>query len=141
MEERVRASEAERRLALLLFEAFSVVALMLAAIGTYSLLSGSVTERLREIAVRTALGASRSSIVALVLRQGVLLTAAGVAIGLAAALFAGRLLDTLLFGVARTDLVTYAAVIALLTVVSVMAAWLPAWRAARVDPNAVLRTQ
>ncbi len=140
MEERVRASAAERRLALLQFEAFSVVALMLAAIGTYSPLSGTVTERRREIAVRTALGASRGAIVALVLRQGVLLTAAGVAVGLAASFFASRLLDTLLFGVERMDSLTYAGVIALLTAISVMAAWLPASRAARVDPNAVLRT-
>jgi putative ABC transport system permease protein len=140
MAERVRASEAERHLALLLFEAFSAVALVLAAIGTYGLLSGSVTERLREIALRTAMGATRRDILALVLRQGLSLAAAGIGTGLAGALAASRLLDTLLFGVSRADSLTYAGVVALLAAISLLASWMPAWRAASIDPTAVLRT-
>jgi putative ABC transport system permease protein len=139
MNDRLRASAAERRFALLLFEAFGVVALVLAAIGTYSLLSGIVAERLREIAVRAALGAGRRGILTLVLRQGLSLTAAGIAIGVAAATMATRLLDTLLFGVSRLDPATYLGVVVLFTSMSMIASWIPAWRAARMDPNVVLR--
>jgi putative ABC transport system permease protein len=135
------ATAAERRFALILFEAFGLVALVLAATGIYSVLSGSVTERLREIGVRAALGASRGSIRALILRQGMTLTAIGVAIGLAAAVAASRALVTLLFGVTRVDPPTYLGVVALLLGVSAVACWLPAWRAARVDPSITLRAE
>src|SRR4029434_4194081 len=98
-----KASAADRRFALLLFEAFGITALILAAIGTYSLLSGSVTERTREIGVRAALGASRFDILALVLREGMTLTGLGIAIGLAGATITSRALVTLLFGVTPLD--------------------------------------
>jgi putative ABC transport system permease protein len=134
-------SAAERRFALILFEAFGAVALVLAAMGIYGVLSGSVTERMREIGVRSALGASRGSIVALVLRQGMTLTALGMAIGLTGAIVGSQAIVTLLFGVTRLDPATYAGVVALLVGVSSMACWLPAWRAARVDPSITLRAE
>jgi predicted permease len=139
MEALVTASAAERRFALVIFEAFALVALTLAAIGLYGVLAGSVTERTREIGVRSALGASRADILALVLRQGLTLTAAGIAIGLAGALAASGALVTLLFGITRLDPVTHVGVVALLTLVAAVASWLPAWRASRVDPAVTLR--
>ncbi|MDQ6887033.1 MAG: ABC transporter permease [Gemmatimonadota bacterium] len=135
------ASAAERRFALILFEAFALAALALAAAGIYGVLSGSVAERTREIGVRSALGASRTVILALVLRQGLTLTGLGVAIGLAGASVASRAIITMLFGVSRLDPVTYLGVIALLGGVSMIACAVPAWRAARVDPASTLRTE
>jgi ABC-type antimicrobial peptide transport system permease subunit len=139
MDERLQASAADRRFALLLFEAFGLTALLLAAVGTYSLLSGGVTERTREIGVRSALGATRSRIVGLVLRQGMTLTAIGIAIGLVGAFIASRALMTLLFGISPLDAVTYVAVAGLLASVSLVACGMPAWRAARVHPTIALR--
>jgi putative ABC transport system permease protein len=141
MEELVAASAAERRFVLILFEAFALVALTLAAIGIYGVLSGSVTERMREIGVRCALGASRASILALVVRQGLTLTSLGILIGLTGAIIASRALITLLFGISRLDPITYAGVIALLVSVAALACWLPAWRAARIDPTITLRAE
>ena len=137
----LESSEAQRRFALTLFEAFGIVALLLAAVGIYGVLSGGVTERMREIGVRAALGASRRSILMLVLRQGMMLTGIGVLIGLLGAAAATRLVVSLLYGVSRFDMVTYTAVIALLAIVSAMACWLPAWRAAQVDPSITLRSE
>jgi putative ABC transport system permease protein len=141
MDSLLAASEAERRFVLILFEAFGLVALVLAATGIYAVLSGSVTERMREIGVRVAVGASRGDIVGLVIRQGVQLTALGVVIGLAGAMAASQGLITLLFGVSRLDPVTYLGVIALLAGVAVIACALPAWRAAQVDPAITLRAE
>ncbi|MGB8536184.1 MAG: ABC transporter permease [Acidobacteriaceae bacterium] len=137
----LESSEAQRRFALTLFEAFGMVALLLAAVGIYGVLSGGVTERMREIGVRAALGASRRSILMLVLRQGMMLTAIGVLIGLLGAMAASRIVVSLLYGVSRFDLLTYISVIALLAVVSGIACWLPAWRAAQVDPSITLRAE
>jgi putative ABC transport system permease protein len=141
MDDLLAASAAERRFALILFEAFGLVALVLAASGIYGVLSGSVTERTREIGVRLTLGASRGNIVTLVVRQGMTLTVLGVVIGLAGAVAATRAIVTLLFGVSRFDPITYLGVIVLLLGVSVVACWLPAWRAARVDPLVALRDE
>ena len=135
----LKTSAADRRFALLIFEAFGIAALILAAVGTYSLLSGSVTERTREMGVRAALGASRSNIVGLVIRQGMALTGLGIAIGLIGAAIASRAIVTLLFGVTPLDAVTYAGVAAVLAGVSMLACALPAWRAARVRPSVALR--
>jgi putative ABC transport system permease protein len=137
----VEASEAERGFVLILFEAFGVVALALAAVGIFGILSGSVAERTREIGVRTALGASRGNIVGLVLRHGMMLTALGVAIGLCGAVGASQALATLLYGVSKLDAVTYCGVIVVLGVVAAGACWTPAWRAARVDPAVTLRAE
>jgi len=139
MDERVKISAADRRFALLLFEAFGITALILAAIGTYSLLSGSVTERTREMGVRAALGASRFDILTLVLRQGMTLTGIGIAIGIVGAGLASRALVTLLFGITPLDAITYFSVALLLTVVSIVACAMPAWRASRVRPSVALR--
>jgi predicted permease len=137
----LESSEAQRRFALTLFEAFGMVALLLAAVGIYGVLSGGVTERMREIGVRAALGASRRSILMLVLRQGMMLTAIGILIGLLGAVATSRIVVSLLYGVSRFDLVTYISVIALLAAVSAIACWLPAWRAAQVDPSITLRAE
>lgn len=140
MRDLVAASAAERRFAQTVFQAFAIAALLLAAAGIYGVLSGSVAERLREIGVRSALGASRGNILALVARQGLMLTALGIAIGVAGALAATRVIATLLFGVSALDPVTYLGVTGLLLLVSLVACALPAWRAARVDPAATLRS-
>jgi putative ABC transport system permease protein len=140
MDERIARSAAERRFALLLFEAFAASALMLAAVGLFGVLSTSVAERTREIGVRAALGASRSDIVSLVVGQALALTAAGVAVGIGGAIAASRALDTLLFDVSRADPGTYASVVMLLMAVSAAACWMPAWRAARIDPAITLRS-
>jgi putative ABC transport system permease protein len=141
MDSLLLASEAERRFALTLFATFGIAALMLVASGIYGVLSGSVTERSREIGVRLALGASPQGILRLILRQGMALTGIGTAIGLAGAVAASQALVTLLYGISRLDLVTYAGVVALLAVVSALACWAPAWRAARVDPSITLRAE
>ncbi len=139
MDTLLAASQAERHFALILFEAFGIVALILAAIGIYGILSGSVTERMREIGVRSALGASRRDILALILRQGMTLTGIGIVIGLGGALAASQALIAMLYGISRFDPITYAGVIGLLAIVSGIACWVPAWRASQVDPSITFR--
>jgi putative ABC transport system permease protein len=139
MDSLLAASAAERKFVLVLFEAFGVVALVLAATGIYGVLSGSVTERFREIGIRAALGASRASILALVVRQGMALATLGSAIGLVGAAIVSQAIMTLLFGISRLDPVTYGGVIALLGTASAVSCWAPAWRATKVDPMVVLR--
>ena len=134
-------SEAQRRFVLMLFEAFGLVALALASIGVYGVLSGSVSERTREIGVRVAVGATRGNILALIVRQGMILTALGIVIGLVGAMAASQALITLLFGVSRLDPATYLGVIFLLAAVSAIACGIPAWRAARIDPATTLRSE
>jgi len=139
MEELVATSAAERRFVLILFEAFGLVALVLAATGIYAVLSGNVTERTREIGVRAALGASRGNIVTMVIRQAMTLTGLGVVLGLAGAVVASQAIATMLFGVSSLDPLTYLAVITMLAAVSALACSVPAWRAARVEPMVALR--
>ena len=141
MDNLLAASAAERRFALVLFEAFALTALLLAAAGIYGVLSGSVTARTREMGVRSALGATPASILALVLRQGITLTGFGVVIGLAGAVAASQGIAAMLFGVSRLDPVTYVAVIALLAGVSAIACYVPARRASRIDPMSALRQE
>ena len=141
LDDLLAASAAERRFVLILFEAFGLVALALAATGIFGVLSGSVTERTREIGVRSALGASRRTLVVLVLRQGMTLSAVGVLLGLVGAAVATQAIAALLFGVSRLDPVTYLGVIVLLASVSVVACGIPAWRAAKVDPVVALRCE
>jgi len=129
------------RLLAQLIGVFAGLALLLAAIGTYGVLSYMVAERRREIGIRLALGADRSNVVAQVMRQGLLLTSVGVIVGLAGAFGLNRLLASLLFGVKPTDATTMTGVIATITLVALVACVLPAWRASRLDPNAVLRAE
>jgi putative ABC transport system permease protein len=129
------------RLLAQLLGAFAGLALLLAAIGTYGVLSYMVTERRREIGIRVALGATRSHVLTQIMKQGLQVTAIGAAIGLAGALAVNRLIASLLFGVQPTDIVTIAFVIATITAVAVVASWLPAWRASRLDPNVALRDE
>lgn len=139
MDDLLAASAAERHFVLILFQAFGLIALILAATGIYGVLSASVTERTREIGVRAALGAQRTGIVALVLRQGMTLTGLGIGIGAVGAIGASQALTSLLFGVSRLDPLTYLAVIALLAAVAIIACGIPAWRAAKIDPMVALR--
>jgi putative ABC transport system permease protein len=127
------------RLLAQLLGAFAGLALLLAVVGTYGVLSFMVAERRREIGIRVAIGASRASIVALVTKQGLVIVAIGLAVGLVGAFGLNRLLGSLLFGVEPTDPITVIAVICTIAIVAALACGLPAWRASRLDPNVVLR--
>jgi predicted permease len=129
------------RLLAQLVGAFAGLALLLAAIGTYGVLSYSVAERRREIGIRMAIGADRLSVVAQIMNQGLVLTTIGMIAGLAGAFALNRLFASLLFGVQPTDTTTLAAVIATTTLVAAAACGLPAWRAARINPLDALRTE
>ena len=139
MDSLVAASAAERKFVLILFEAFGLLALVLAAIGIYGVLSASVAERFREIGIRSALGASRVNILGLVLRQGMVLTTIGSTIGFLGATLVTQAMISLLFGVSRLDPTTYLGVTLLVGSVSALACWAPAHRATQVDPNVALR--
>jgi putative ABC transport system permease protein len=118
---------------------FAITALLLSSIGIYGVLSYMVAQRTRDIGIRMALGASQEQIVWDVLGFGVSLACVGLAVGLAAALAATRLLSSLLYGVRPTDAITFAAVSLILLVVALIASYLPARRAMRVDPMVALR--
>jgi putative ABC transport system permease protein len=134
-------TEAQRRFVLILFEAFGIVALLLAAVGLYGVLSGSVAERIHEIGVRMALGATRGNILSLVLLDGMRLTAFGMAIGLCGAIVASRGITSLLFGTSALDPISWIGMMALLAAVAALACWVPAWRSANVDPSSTLRAE
>jgi len=139
METLLAESAAERSFVLILFEGFGLVALALAASGIYGVLAGSVAERTREIGVRSALGASRGGIVALVMRQGMKLAGIGAVLGVFGALLASQAITAMLFGISRFDPLTYLAAVVLLAAVVATACAIPAWRAARIDPIVALR--
>ncbi len=124
---------------MLLLASFAGLALLLAAVGTYGILSNSVSERQQEIGIRMALGADRGTILTLVLGRGLLLSGVGVALGLAASAALTRVLATYLFNVSPTDPWTLAGVAAVIGLVAAAACIVPAWRATRVDPLTVLR--
>jgi putative ABC transport system permease protein len=140
LESLIGTTASSRRFVLIVIETFALAALVLAAIGLYGVISGGVAERTREIGIRSALGASPTSVVAQVLQRGGMLAAAGALIGVLAAVGASRLLETLLFGISRADPVTYGGVLAMLSAVTVAACWIPARRAARIDPAITLRS-
>jgi len=139
MDQRLTSSAAERRFALILFEAFGFVAVVLVAVGLYGVLSSSVAERTRELGVRLALGAQKRDVLYLILRQGLALTLAGVSTGLLASWAVTRLLTNLLYGVSATDPLVFGGVASLLIVVALLACYLPARRAMKVDPLVILR--
>lgn len=120
---------------------FGIAALALAAIGLYGVMAFAVAARQREIAVRLAVGGSPGAVLRMVLRQGIALAAAGLAVGLAVALFGARSLDALLYSIEPSDPLTLVAVSALLLAVSAIANFLPARRATRVDPQLALRAE
>ena len=140
MDEVIGRSIAERRFTMLLLATFASVAVLLAAIGVYGVLAYLVSQRTQEIGVRLAVGATPGDVARLFVREGAGLTLVGVACGLAGSLAATRTLSTLLFGVTTTDPVTFAAVAGMLALVALLASYLPARRAARVDPMSALRT-
>jgi putative ABC transport system permease protein len=137
----IAQSVASRRFNVLLFGAFAVLALLLAAVGIYGLIAYSVTQRQREIGVRMALGATSASVVWLVLREGLWTTVAGTLLGLAGAVALTRLMRSLLFEVSGLDAVTFATATGLLIVVALVASWLPARRAAQVHPVVAIRAE
>ena len=127
------------RLSALLLAVFGTAALLLAAVGIYGVISFSVARRTREIGVRMALGAARADVMRMVVGQAVALAATGVAAGIAAALALTRVMQGMLFGVSATEPLTYAGVALLLILIAALAAYVPAWRAARISPSVALR--
>jgi putative ABC transport system permease protein len=141
IENRLDRFHAKRRYLAVLMGLFAGLALVIAAVGIYGVLSYSVTRRTRELGIRVALGARRQDVAKLVVRQAALLTAAGLAIGLAAALGFDRLFHSLFYGLSPTDLATLVGTPLLLMLVALAAAWVPARRAMRVQPTTALRTE
>lgn len=139
MEQRVNESLARRRFSMLLVGVFAGVALALATIGIYGVMAYLVNQGTREIGIRMALGASRRSILTLVVRQGMVLALSGVTIGLGAAFLLTRLIRSLLFGVEATDPFTFVGISLLLVLIALLASYVPAQRAARIDPIVSLR--
>ncbi len=141
MDERIARETARSRFTGWLMAIFAGVALLLAVIGIYGVMSYAVSRRRQEIGLRVALGASRSDVLSLVLNQGMMLIALGLAIGIAAAIALTRLLRTLLYGVTATDLLSFALAAGVLAGVALVACVLPAARAARIDPVLTLRNE
>jgi putative ABC transport system permease protein len=135
----VDKTTAQRRFNLLWLGAFAVLALVLATVGLYGLISFSTVQRTKEIGVRMALGAQPGNVLKLVMREGISLALIGVTLGLVAVAAASRLMKSLLFGVGATDPMTFASVAVLLTVVAMLACYIPARRATKVDPMMALR--
>jgi putative ABC transport system permease protein len=139
MEQVLSESLARRRLYMVLLGVFAGAALLLAGVGIYGMVSYSVSQRIREMGIRIAIGAERGDVLRLVLGQGAKVAVLGIVIGIAAALGLTRLMTSLLFGVSATDPLTFAGVASLLTLVALGASFLPARRAMRVDPMVALR--
>jgi putative ABC transport system permease protein len=141
MEDTIARSLLKRKFTMTLLTIFAGLAVALASIGLYGVMSYSVSQRTREIGIRMALGAQRTDVLRLVVRQGMLLTTIGVGLGLAGSLGLTRLISSLLFGVSATDIGTFGAVSTLLLMIALVACWLPARRASSVDPMVALRAE
>jgi ABC-type antimicrobial peptide transport system permease subunit len=139
MDQVVALSTAKQRFNMLLMTVFGSAALLLAAIGIYGLMAYSVEQRTREIGIRLALGAQARQVRNATVRQGMGLALAGLAVGIGAAWWLSRLIQSLLFGVKARDPLVFVAVPAALGLVALLAAWLPARRASRIDPIEALR--
>src|SRR5438093_8469776 len=137
--QQVQDSLVEQRMVAMLTTLFGLLALLLAAVGLYGMISYSVARRTSEIGIRMALGAQRGDVTRLVLRDTMVVVSVGVAFGLAGALAAGRVVSSLLFGLAPTDLAAFAAATLLLAGVAAVVSYVPARRASRVDPMVALR--
>ena len=134
-------AQGQTRFSLLLIGVFAVIAGMLAGVGLYGVLATAVRQRTPEIGVRMALGAGRPSIFRLIVGQGLALSAIGVIIGIVAALLLTRLMTTMLVGVKPTDPLTFVSMVLLFLAIATASSWIPASRAAAVDPNQVLREE
>ena len=139
LEQALSRSVAARRFSMILLGVFAILALTLAAVGIYGVISYSVAQRTREVGIRMALGAKTSDVIKLIVRDGLKLVLIGVGVGLAGALLLTRMMTTLLFGVTPTDAVTYATVALVLIAVALIACCIPARRATKVDPLVALR--
>jgi putative ABC transport system permease protein len=139
MEQLLQESIAQRRLNMLMLGGFALVALLLATSGIFGVMAYTVTQRTHEIGIRMALGAQKSDVLRLVLGQGMLLTLIGISIGIASALLLTRVMASLLYGVSTTDPVTFVIVSILLAAVALLACYIPAQRAMKVDPMIALR--
>jgi ABC-type antimicrobial peptide transport system permease subunit len=141
MSDRMKDSMARQRFSAIMLGAFAVFALILAAVGVYGVMSYLVSQGTHDIGVRMALGAQRSRIVGMVLRQGLELTAGGIIIGLIGAAALTRVMESLLFGISARDVVTFSTVPIVLAGIAVLATYLPARRATLVDPVVALRQE
>jgi predicted permease len=139
MEEVLETAASEPRFMMSLLSGLSAVALLLALVGIYGVIAYSVSERTQEMGIRMALGADRGDILWLVLRQGAMLAGAGIVFGIGASFALTRLLGTMLYRVSTTDPITFTAVPLLFGIVALLASYVPAWRATRVDPMTALR--
>jgi predicted permease len=141
MNEVIADSQSRRRFAMILLNAFAAVALLMASVGLYGVISYLVGQQKQELGIRLALGAHPANVLLLVLSQGLKMTLGGVAIGLIAALGLTRLLEKMLYGVSATDLMTFTVITLLLMAVALLACFMPAWRATKVDPLIALRSE
>ncbi len=141
MDANIATSMGQRRFAMMLLGLFAAMAMVLASIGIYGVMSYSVTQRAHEIGIRMALGAARRNVLAMVMRQGLVLVAIGVVIGVAGALALTRLIASQLFGVWPSDPATFVVVAVTLVGVAALTTFVPAMRATRVDPVVALRDE
>jgi predicted permease len=141
MNEVIADSQSRRRFAMILLNAFAAVALLMASVGLYGVISYLVGQQEQELGIRLALGAQPANVLLLVLSQGLKMTLGGVALGLIAALGLTRLLEKMLYGVSATDLMTFTVITLLLMAVALLACFMPAWRATKVDPLIALRSE
>jgi putative ABC transport system permease protein len=141
MDDRLSDSVAQRRYQTLLFGLFGAVALVIAIVGIYGVISYAVSQRTHEIGIRMALGAQAGDVLRMIVSQGMRLTLIGVALGVTSALGLTRLIESLLFSVSATDPATFVSITLLLVIVALIAIYIPARRATKVDPMIALRSE